>query len=273
MLDTPRGRHSGFFPRRGWPIRWAKQQTKKHMALFSKNPTLRRAVVIILIVVSIGLLVAGGILVRRQQASANRNEAYGRMCQMRVALQSYESEHGRLPPLCLRNDHGDAIQSWRALILPYLSDSFPSNLNLSQPWSSDFNRIIIESIPQGDWVWFFRDRRNVPSPLSTNILAYVGRKSIWDTKTGLPKGKTTELPDAILLIWIPRGNLHPLQPGDISEEEVRERLEEGEEVLFIAASSGYRYGVVTLERGELEFHATNPEAQQAATSNGDKPST
>ncbi len=249
-----------------------KHMTKEHIALFPKSPPSRKAVVIILIVASVGLFVAGGTLVRRQQAAADRSEAFGRMCQMRVALQSYESEHGTLPPLCLRNNQGVAIQSWRSLMLPYLGNSFPINLNLSQPWNSDFNRKIIDTIPQRDWLWFVLDGRNVPSPVSTHLLAYVGRESIWETKTGLPKGQTTERPGAILLIWVPRCNLHPLQPGDISEEEVRERVEKGEEVLFIAASSGYSYGVVTLDRGELEFHATNPEAQQAAPFNGDKPS-
>jgi hypothetical protein len=224
------------------------------MALFPKSPTSRRAVVIILTIASIGLFVAGGVLVRRQQALADQCEAIGQMCQMRIALQSYEFEHGTLPPLCLRNDHGVAIQSWRALILPYTNISFPINLNLSQPWSSDFNRKIIDSIPKREWRCFRRPGRNVESPVSTHVLAYVGRESIWDTKTGLPKGQSTEHPDAILLIWIPRSSLHPLQPGDITEEEVRARLENGEELLFIAASRGYSYGVVTLNQGELVFH-------------------
>ena len=173
---------------------------------------------------------------------------------MRAALALYESDHGTLPPLCLRDNLGRPIQSWRALILPPWGFGISTQLNLSQPWNSDFNRQIIDSIPPGDWVWFARDRAEMKPPVSTHILAYLGRGSIWDAKTGLPKGKIKEHPDAIMLIWVPQSSLHPLQPGDITEEEVRERVEKGEEILFCAADEGYRYGIVTIERGELVFH-------------------
>jgi type II secretory pathway pseudopilin PulG len=218
----------------------------------------RRVIVICTLIAMIAVvLVAGVILLSRAKARALQIQAFGRLSQMRFALQIYESEHGTLPPLYLRDKLGNPIFSWRALILPYLGSPFPSGistqLNLSQPWSSDYNRRLTDSVPPGAWVWFALNREPLTSPVSTHILAYLGPESIWEARTGLPKGRITEHPDAILLIWIPRGNLHPLQPGDITEQEVRERVEKREEVLFIAAGDGHRYGIVTIERGELAF--------------------
>jgi hypothetical protein len=216
----------------------------------------RRRVVVIctLIAMFVGVLVAGGIMFSRAKATANRMIAVGRLSQMVAALWIYEADHGTLPPLCLRDKLGTPLQSWRALILPYLgSPELPKQLDLSQPWNSDFNRRLADAVPPGNWVWFALERPST-LPISTHILAYVGRGSIWDERTGLAKGKMSEHRGAILLVWIPKSNLHPLQPGDITEEEVRERVEKGQEILFVAADRMIgSSGIVTLERGELVF--------------------
>ena len=218
----------------------------------------RRLIVICtLIAMIIGVFAASVIFLSRAKAEARRIQALGRLCQMRGALQLYETEHGTLPPLCLRDNLGIPIHSWRALILPYLGNEvskLSKQLDLSQPWNSDSNDRLTVSVPPGEWVWFAWDRAQTRLAVSTHIVAYLGRASIWDASTGLPRGKTTEHPDAVLLIWIPKSSLHPLQPGDITEEEVRERVEKGEEVLFLAAGSSSSTGIVTLERGELVFH-------------------
>jgi hypothetical protein len=218
----------------------------------------RKAVVICtLIAMLVGALVVGAIMVNRASAAARRIKAYGRLAQMRVALQSFEEEHGALPPLCLRDNLGKPIQSWRALILPYLGGELPrlsKQMNLSQRWNSDSNDSLVASVPPGDWVYFAWDRPRTKLAVSTHIVAYLGRASIWDARTGLPRGRTTEHPDAVLLLWLATGNIHPLQPGDITEDEVRERIEKGEQVLFIAADSSSSTGIVTVERGEVVFH-------------------
>ena len=225
-------------------------------SLVPKITASRRKVAVIctLIVMSVGLFVAGVNMLSRAKARAERLVAIGRLSQMKLALHIYERDHGTLPPLNLRGNQEVPIQSWRALILPQLGLENSTQLNLSQPWNSDHNRQIIDSVPSRFWVFFALRTEQLTSPVSTHILAYLGQGSIWDAKTGLPKGKMTEHPDAIMLIWIPRGHLHPLQPGDITEEEVRERVAKGQVVLFHAAGDRGRYGNVTIERGELVFH-------------------
>lgn len=207
-----------------------------------------------LTVVTAGLLVSGFLWLSRAKAKAEMLRASGRLSQMRLALELYERDYGTLPPLYLRDGQGVPSQSWRALILPYLGFEVSTQLNLSQPWNSAHNRRITDSVPPGGWVWFALDHPTT-LPVSTRILAYVGRESIWDASTGNPKGKIADHPDAISLVWIPKGNLHPLQPGDITGEEIRKMVESGQEVVFIRAMGSSGWGIVTIERGELAFHA------------------
>jgi hypothetical protein len=62
-----------------------------------------------------------------------------------------------------------------------------------------------------------------------------------------------EHPNAILLVSIPESNVEPLQPKDITEDEVRKLVEDGQEVLFIVADVRDGYGIVKLEDGKLVF--------------------
>jgi hypothetical protein len=220
------------------------------------RPSRLRLILWPLLIVTIAcVLVIGTRLVRRAQWDARRSTAYGRLCQMRLALQDYEWEHGSLPPLCLRDDSGDPIHSWRALVLPYLELESLKQLDLSKPWNSVHNSKLIENVPLTEWVWFARDGFSDRSPASTHIFALLGANSIWEPTTGLPNGTTEECPNSILLISVPQSNIAPMQPGDITEDEVRKMVEDGHEVLFIMAGIPHGYGVVTIERGRLAFHS------------------
>lgn len=199
------------------------------------------------------LLVAGVLLVRQAQRDARRSNALGRLSQMKFALQLYENQHGTLPPLVVRDSQGRPMHSWRALILPHLESESLKQFDLSQPWDSDYNRKIIEETPLIDWGYFARDLLPEELPVSTHLFALLGAESIWDQTTGLPEGTMKEHPDAILLISVPISTVHPMQPGDITESEVRELVESGHEVLFIMADAPRGYGRVTIERGRLQF--------------------
>jgi hypothetical protein len=208
------------------------------------------------------LLAAGVVWLNQAKERGRQLVAYGRLSQMRLALQMYEDDYGTLPPLSLRDNAGTPTQSWRALISQYLGGRIKKQLeqlDLKQPWNSDHNRGIIDKVSPNDWAWFALDGSRMALPVTTKLLAYVGGESFWDAGTGLPVRNTTDHPAAVLLVWIPKGNLHPLQPGDITEEEVRERVEQGERVFFIATGEEYGYGIITIERGELAFHTWQEE--------------
>jgi hypothetical protein len=213
-----------------------------------------RFVLAVLITAVISCLLAAGVIaIKRAQHAANLCTAYGRLCQMRLALQNYERVYDALPPICLKDVEKKPTQSWRALIFPYLETQSLKQVDLSQPWDSEDNHKIIDNVPQRDWGWFARDR--IPSeqhPPVTHIVALLGKDSIWDANTGLPKGPTCKNLNAILLISIPESDIHPLEPRDITESELRVLVENGVEALFIN-SNDHGYGIVRLDGGELTF--------------------
>jgi len=174
---------------------------------------------------------------------------------MRLALQNYEAEHGKLPPLCVRDSQGSPILSWRGLVLPYLDSNVFKALDLSQAWDSGHNRKVVDGIPLREWTWFARDTNVQESPAATHILAYLGPESIWDASTGLPKGAIKDRPGAILLISVPESGIQPLQPDDITEQKVRRLVQDGNEILFVTAGVRHGYGVVSIEDGKLTFHS------------------
>lgn len=73
------------------------------MNAISEPSRLRRIVLAALIVMVGCVLVVGALMVSRARQEARRCTAYGRLCQLRAALQLYEQQHGMLPPLCLRD--------------------------------------------------------------------------------------------------------------------------------------------------------------------------
>ena len=127
---------------------------EKTLALiFPIGPCLRKGVVVIctLIAMFVGVLLAGVIMFSRAKTTANRMTAFRRLSQMAAALWIYEHDHETLPPLCMRDKLGKPSQSWRALILQYLgSPELPKQLDLSQPWNSDFNRSLTDAVPPGN---------------------------------------------------------------------------------------------------------------------------
>jgi hypothetical protein len=195
-----------------------------------------------------------GVRIQQGRQAGRRSSAFGRLGAVRLALLYYENEHKSLPPLCLRDKQGNPTVSWRGIILPFFPCYRIRQPNLSQPWNSEHNRKIVDETPLSVWACFARDRASQEMPVTTHIFAYLGPESIWDAKTGLPKAKATDSPNAIMLISVPKSEISPLQPRDITEEEVRKLVAEGQEVLFQmcnAADGGY--GVVRIKDGKLAF--------------------
>jgi hypothetical protein len=215
--------------------------------------------VTVVLVVAVGCFLGWLVpAVKHAKQAARRCAAHGRLCQMRLALENYERSNGTLPPICLKDDQGKPLQSWRALILPHLELESLKRLDLSQSWDSKANREIIAAVPQNDWMWFARD---VTPPergcIVTQLVALIGKDSVWDAKTGLPKKQRD--PHDIWIISIPESDIHPLEPRDVTEEELRARVDRGEEVFFINGErSGY--GTVRIKDGKLMFdtHSEDP---------------
>jgi type II secretory pathway pseudopilin PulG len=219
------------------------------------------------VIIGIALLVVGGLaigLARRiveARKEARRCAAAGGLSRMRLALRNYQNQHGHLPPLCLYDENGEPTQSWRALILPHIEFDALDHLDVSEPWDSEGNRKVIAGVPPREWDFFARLDQREGEPPATYLFALLGEDSIWDPKTGQPKGKMEDHPRSILLTSVPRSDVPPLKPGDITESEVRRLVEDGQEVLFMKACVPHNYGIVRIEDGELVYRTWSEERQ------------
>ncbi len=207
---------------------------------------------IIAILVVAGLIYALVILAMRTREEARRQSAIGRLAQLSYGLHHYNYRNGTLPPLYLRDDAGERLHSWRTLIFPDLEYGHVfDQLDLTQAWNSLHNRNVVENARQMPWAFFTRDTNTASTGL-THITALLGPDSIWDPATGLPKGTIQQYPSAVLLISLPTSNLPVMEPRDITPEELRARVGEGQEVLYVTANRE-TYGIVQVENGRLLF--------------------
>jgi hypothetical protein len=85
------------------------------------------------------------------QSLASRKKVIGRLNNLKqigLALHNYHDVNGRLPTN-VYNAKGEAILSWRVLILPYLEqNNLFLQFKLDEPWDSDNNKKLITPMPK-----------------------------------------------------------------------------------------------------------------------------
>src|SRR2546426_8412471 len=60
----------------------------------------------------------------------------------------YQERHGRLPPAVVYGKYGEALHSWRVLLLPYIEqDALFKQFKLDEPWDSPHNIQLLPKIP------------------------------------------------------------------------------------------------------------------------------
>lgn len=90
-----------------------------------------------------------------------------------LAIIEYHHEHGHFPPPQTQDAHGNALHSWRSLILPFLDEeSLFEMIDFSQPWDSASNRKLWQQRPS---VYGAYDST---IPL-TPCVAIAGAETIW----------------------------------------------------------------------------------------------
>ncbi len=103
----------------------------------------------------LGLLVALGLATAFDVGATSMRRYAPRMMiandlkQICLAIQSYQQEHGTLPPAVLRTADGTPLHSWRVLILPYLEQNeLFAQFQLDKPWNSPHNRGLADRMPK-----------------------------------------------------------------------------------------------------------------------------
>lgn len=83
------------------------------------------------------------------QIGRSRNLAIRNIEKIAAALNAYAADHGSYPPPRINGPNGEAMHSWRVLLLPYLGEeSLFNRYNMDEPWDSQHNMEVAYRVPQ-----------------------------------------------------------------------------------------------------------------------------
>lgn len=104
----------------------------------------RAAVATVVVVIAVGLLVAGVRYGRdaidRVQEGRMRTASMRNLERIATAIRNYAADHGSFPPAMTQDASGRPLHSWRVLILPYLDEEkLYRRFDLDVPWDSPEN--------------------------------------------------------------------------------------------------------------------------------------
>lgn len=85
-----------------------------------------------------GVIVANGIPVFRK--GSDRIAVRANLKNISMAIFNYESVHKKFPPRIVTDADGNALYSWRGLVLPFLEEKeLYEKFRLDKPWDSPYN--------------------------------------------------------------------------------------------------------------------------------------
>lgn len=159
----------------------------------------------------------------RAQQFACRNN----LQQIGMALLTYESEYGSLPPANTTDATGRRLHSWRSHILPQISrQRLYDAIDFSQPWNSPTNRLPSVTLPMFQCV---SSGAGAQVPY-TSYVAVSGPETMWpDGQCRCTKDVTDGLENTILLVETPRTDIAWAEPRDLTLKEVLHSFRAGDE--------------------------------------------
>jgi hypothetical protein len=136
--------------------------------------------------------------------------------QIQIAIENYcDASNNAYPPARTSDTHGRHLQSWRALIMPYLGYySFREQYDYSSPWNSAKNRN-----------WSDRGVSAFVCPSEpregmhfTNYVAVIGPETMWPGSESAHRPEIVNA-DAILIVEYPESDIPWNEPRDLTVEE------------------------------------------------------
>lgn len=86
--------------------------------------------------------------VQSAREAARRTVTMNNFRQVVLAMQMYESTHGRFPSQAICDKEGKPLLSWRVMLLPYLeAGNLYEQFRLDEPWDSEHNLKLVERMP------------------------------------------------------------------------------------------------------------------------------
>lgn len=115
------------------------------------------------------------------RSAAQRSQSVGQLKQIDAGLQTYANIYGCFPPVCITDQKGKPLHSWRVLILPFIGQqSLYDQYDFSEPWDGPHNSRLAKKMPA-----VFRSPEDATNPgTKTNYVAVVGPETIWQPDRG-----------------------------------------------------------------------------------------
>jgi prepilin-type processing-associated H-X9-DG protein len=112
---------------------------------------------------------------------ARRSQCVNNLKQIGLGLQNYADVYGCFPPVCVTDENGKPMHSWRVLILPFIEHKpLYDKYDFNEPWNGRNNSKLAKEMPN-----VFRCPSDAASPAAmTNYLAVVGPETIWQPDHG-----------------------------------------------------------------------------------------
>jgi hypothetical protein len=123
------------------------------------------------------------------RAAAKRIMSANQLKQIALAMHYHLDAHKRFPAAATYDKNGRPLLSWRVHLLPYLEHKkLYEQFHLDEPWDSPHNKKLIEKMPR-----VYRSTGSqLPGAGRTNYVAFTGKGTVFEGKTGLP---VKEIPD------------------------------------------------------------------------------
>lgn len=139
-----------------------------------------------------------------------------------LALHEYQDDFGCLPPAIVKDEQGEPMHSWRAVLIPYLQtkplfEDCALDYRFDEPWNSPHNQQIAERFPtlfRGDWT--IPETETAPrEQRNSKLVAVVDDCTYWSENQTRRLGQ-----DRILLLEVPELPGLWNEPADISLDEL-----------------------------------------------------
>jgi hypothetical protein len=156
--------------------------------------------------------------VSQAREAARQLSCRGSMSKLQLALRTYESDHGHLPPAYIAGPDGKPWHSWRVLILPYFEEqAVYEKYRFDEPWNGPNNSRLADQIRVE--IFQCASGPDYETTLNTNYVAVVGEGTAFPGDTPVRLADIRDgLENTILLVEIAHSDIHWMEPRDLNRD-------------------------------------------------------
>lgn len=177
----------------------------------------RQSRAVILTCVGVGLIALFPIF-NDSRVPGRRAYCMNNLMQIGNALHHYHVIHGGLPPAYVADENGKSIHSWRAIILPNLSEQqLADQYDFSEPWDGPSNSQLGKFMPRN--YGCPSDRAAFGSGF-TNYVAIVGPGTAWPGDKGARLSDIDDPSQTILVVEVVGANISWTEPRDLNISDI-----------------------------------------------------